>query len=353
VNLLLPLASHESCLNSQITSIAVNTPWIQALLMPPPPYTCWASADDWQPGYVMLGANVHTIPVPPPPVIIVSSDGFWGAHEWTIYPQLYRPKFPYLSWIPLRSPNSSTSSDILTRSVEKTMWQPHSHRTNTHVVTPALLGELTTKWETIKASVQEPFQTVHSAPSFSTVQLPMETYFRAAAALNRLEDDFEAWQDFIEVYRNLQQSFLELSAFRDWWKDVSAGSNFQPSIHPPTRGAIFKDCPLYANHVRYSVGAFLLIHKSTFTLDPAKEVGLSPCNLCKEWPMSLNPIVHTLQLWYYPPQVQDMVMDLETAAWGYAGRLDTFNPTKEFKHKADKVENKMSDESKLAHVILS
>jgi hypothetical protein len=184
-------------------NITANTPWIQALPMASPPYTCWASADDWRPGYIMLGTNIYAIPVPPLPVIIVGSDGFWGAHKWTVYPQPYRLKFPYLSWIPLHSPKPSTSSDILTHSAEKTMWQLHSHQTNVHVVTPALLDELTTKWETIKASVQEPFQTISSVPSFSTVQQPMEVYFRATVALNRLKDNFEAWQDFVKVYQNL------------------------------------------------------------------------------------------------------------------------------------------------------
>ena len=164
----------------------------------------------------MLGANVSTIPAPPESAIIVGVDGFWGAHEWTVYPQPYRPEFPYLSWIPLRFPNTPTSSDIVTRPVEKTMWQPHGHKTNAHVVTPALLDELTIKWETIKASVQEPFQIVSSSSSFSPVQHPMEAYFRAVAALNQLKDYFEAWRDFVEVYRNLQRSLLELSAFLDW-----------------------------------------------------------------------------------------------------------------------------------------
>jgi hypothetical protein len=46
-------------------------------------------------------------------------------------------------------------------------------------------------------------------------------------------------------------------------------------------------------------------------------------------------------------------MDLETAARGYATRLDTSNPTKGFKRQLDKVENQMSDLSKLTYVILS
>jgi hypothetical protein len=254
-----------------------------------PIYTCWASADDWRPGYVMLGADVLAIPVPPPSEIIVGSDGFWGPHEWTIYPQPYRPEFPYLAWIPLRTLNLSVPSDILTRPVEKTMWQPHSHKANAHVVTPVLLDELTTKWETIKASMQDLFQAVSSMPSFSSVRRPKEAHFRAVSALNRLGDEFKAWRDFVSVYRNLQRSLLELSAHLDWWKDVSTGSNFRPSVRLPTRGAIFEDERLYADYVRYLIGAFLLIHKSTFMLNPAKQVGLSPRDLCKEQPMSLNP----------------------------------------------------------------
>jgi hypothetical protein len=72
---------------------------------------------------------------------------------------------------------------------------------------PALMDELTTKWETIKASVQEPFQTISSAPLFSTVQQPMEVYFRATVALNQLKDDFKAWQDFVKVFETFSSLF--------------------------------------------------------------------------------------------------------------------------------------------------
>jgi hypothetical protein len=42
--------------------------------------------------------------------------------------------------------------------------------------------------------------------------------------------------------------------------------------------------------------------------------------------------------------VRDIVTELETIARGYAERLDTFGPTKEFKRKLEKVENKKRDE---------
>jgi hypothetical protein len=112
------------------------------------------------------------------------------------------------------------------------------------------------------------------------------------------------------------------------------------------RGAIFEDTWLYENYACWSVGAFLLVHKSIFLLNPSKEVALSPCTLCKVQPMSLWPPLHSLDHWYYLPLVQDFVVELETAACGYARRLDLFNPAKSFKRKLDKMENKQNDEGK-------
>jgi hypothetical protein len=62
--------------------------------------------------------------------------------------------------------------------------------------------------------------------------------------------------------------------------------------------------------------------------------------------MSLQPPLHSLDHWYYPPLVQDFVMELETAAQGYERRLDLFNPAKLFKRKLDKMENRKKDEGK-------
>jgi hypothetical protein len=78
-------------------------------------YTCWASTDNWQLGFVMLGANVYSIPTPPPPVgPIVGIDGLWGAHKWMVYLQPYHHEFLYLSWTPLRPQSHSIMPDILT-----------------------------------------------------------------------------------------------------------------------------------------------------------------------------------------------------------------------------------------------
>lgn len=284
----------------------------------------------------MLGANVDSIPSPPPRSdVIVGSDGLWGSHEWTVYPQLHQPEFPYLAWIPIHP-----FSDIQTRAFDKSILRRVSHSSNTWVVDPELLGDLNTRWKSIKASLEAPFKDISS----TSVQCPRKAYARAFEALNRLEMQFATWRDYVEVSRNLQRSFLELSAFLNWWRDVRSDS-IQPIIRAATRGAIFEDAQLYEGYVRLSVGSLLLIQRSTlsFVLDPTLEVTLSPRNSC-ERPMSLQPLVHSLPHWYYPPLVHDVLTELESAARGYTGRLDTFNPTTVFKRKLDKVQNKMNDQ---------
>ncbi|KAH9167409.1 hypothetical protein EDB89DRAFT_1998092 [Lactarius sanguifluus] len=300
--------------------------------MPTPPpginYTCWASADDWRPEFIILGANVNAIPTPPPQtVVIIGTDGFWGAHD-----------FPYLAWIPIPLPHTSIPSD-------KTMWQAHSHTPNTRVINPALLDELTREWTSIEDAVQDLFKTISSNPSFSYVQHPKEACVRAVVALGRLENDFGAWRDFVEVYRNLQRSLLELRAFLSWWKDACASDDFQSSIRAPTRGSIFYDKDLFANHARWSVAAFLLIHKSMFTPDPAKKVSLSPRTLCDARPMPPHPppsLSSSLVLSPSRTRHRDGFGDRCSRLRGTLRRL---HPTKVFKRTLDKIENKRNDEA--------
>ncbi|KAN0128831.1 hypothetical protein V8E53_013329 [Lactarius tabidus] len=238
--------------------------------MSAPLHTCWASADDWQPGFVILGANIKAIPTPPPQSpVIVGADGSWGAHEWTVYLQPHHREFPYLAWIPLCQSNTFIPSSIHTP-IDKSMWQAHPDQPNIHAISPPLLDMLKKEWEFAKVELQDPYKTFSSDPSFSSVWYLKETYLRALAALIWLEKDFEAWQDFVK-----------LLAFSDWWRDIHADNKFQSLICAPTQGAIFEDTQLYENYVQWSVGALLLVHKSNFVLDPSKEVALSSHTLCK------------------------------------------------------------------------
>jgi len=148
------------------------------------------------------------------------------------------------------------------------MWKALPGNSNIHVVNPDVLDGLTVKWKTLKAALQDPFNDISSYPN-PLIQRPMKAYTRGFEALSRLGQVFAAWRDFVEVLRNLQRSLLELQAFLDWWKDIRAGDDFRSPVRAPTRGAIFEDAQIYANYARWSVRAFLLVHASTFVLDPA------------------------------------------------------------------------------------
>ena len=147
----------------------------------------------------MFGANICSIPIPPPlSESVISVDGFWGAHEWTIYPQPYRLKIPYLAWISL--PQSHSALLVLTCPIEKMMWQPHPQKSNCHLINPDLFNELTIKWESIKAAFADSLDGISSEAALFSIEWPRKAYTRVFKALNRLEKDFRAWQDFVEVF---------------------------------------------------------------------------------------------------------------------------------------------------------
>ena len=143
-------------------------------------------------GFVMIGTDVKAIPTPPPQSpVIISTDSFWGAHEWTVYPQPYQHEFPYLTWIPLCQ-HTSIPSHIHTP-VDKSMWQAHPDQPNIHVISPALLDCLTKEWGSVKVEMQDLCKALSSNPSFAAVQYPEEAYIRVLVALIWLEKDFRAW----------------------------------------------------------------------------------------------------------------------------------------------------------------
>lgn len=306
-----------------------------------PTYMCWAPAGDWRRGHIILAANVDTIPSPPPRhQADVMVDGWWGEHEWTLYPQPYRPEFPYLPW--LRS--SRSASNILTNPVHKMMWQGHPTKTNIHFVDPGVFSGFKGKLEDVRAAMLDPLRDIEIDARFRHVQPPRLAYRQAFEALDRLDMEFGAWRDFVEVVRTLQRNLLELLAFADWWHDVQQGDAFQPPFRAPTRGAFFEDEHLYANHARWSIASYLFVPNDLFIPDPNKRVTLSPRNLSRMEVISTQPVVHSLHLWYYPPHVEDVYTDFETVARGYGDRLDSFTPTKGFKRKLDKLENRRADE---------
>ncbi len=271
-------------------------------------------------------------------------DGLWGEHEWRLYPQPYCHESPYLAW--LRLPLKNATTDILSSPVHKKMWQAHPSKSNVHTVDPRVFSELRDKLDDVKAAVLNPFHEIIADTRFSHIQPPKTAYARAFEALDRLEREFGAWRDFVEVVRGLQHNLLELLAFADWWQDMQQGEELLPPLRAPTRGAIFDDEDLYTIHTRLSIASYLIVRNDRFLLDPNKRVNLSSHDLSRMDVMSIQPLVHSLHLWYYPPHVKDIYSHFETAARGYADRLDTFTPTKGLKRTLDKRENQRADEGR-------
>jgi hypothetical protein len=188
----------------------------------------------------------------------------WGEHEWTLYPQPFHPDFPYLPWILL--PPCNSSHDILHCAVNKKMWQPHASKTNMHLVQPEVLDKLKTLLGAAKAAIEVPFHEVITSFSFHH---PQHAYTRAFEAIDCLEREFDAWRDFMEVFRNMQCSLLELFAFAGWWVEYD-----EPTFCAPMWGTIFYNETCYAAHIGCSITSFLLIPSATYTLDPCKQVEL-------------------------------------------------------------------------------
>jgi hypothetical protein len=85
-----------------------------------------------------------------------------------------------------------------------------------------------------------------------------------------------------------------------WWHNMQQGDEFRPPFHAPTHRAIFDDEDLYASHARWSIASYLIVRGDRFTLDPNKRVYLSPHNSSWMDAVSIQPLIHSLYLWYYP-----------------------------------------------------
>ena len=113
---------------------------------------------------------------------------------------MYRHAFPYLVWIALSLPSPSISSNVISGPIEKTMWQAHPSKSDTHMINPDLLDELEVKWRSTKVALEASLHTFSAVPSLLSVEQPMKAYARGFEALERLKVEFRAWQDFIEVF---------------------------------------------------------------------------------------------------------------------------------------------------------
>ena len=69
--------------------------------------------------------------------------------------------------------------------------------------------------------------------------------------------------------------------------------------------------------------------------------------------MSIQPLIHSLHLWYYPPYMTDVCTNFKLAARGYIERLDILILIKGFKCMLDKQDNQWANKGTSIFLICS
>ncbi|KAI0038060.1 hypothetical protein FA95DRAFT_1613661 [Auriscalpium vulgare] len=300
----------------------------------PFPLAFWTSADESD--TVVIAANTSFIPCPmppdPPQSVHVQSNGLWGMYEWTRIPQSYDISSPYLAYINV--PHHGTN-DILTDSVDKTMWTPLDkdaghRRTMADKVREPLHARLNDAWKVSNAI----FPQARRHKPVAHVTIPDEALRRARDGYYRLEDGVHSWDDFVDLFRAAQRGLLEVFAFRDWWEDVKndilkpAGS--APPIRPSTRGSIVTSIAQFHDYHRMNVAVYMTARAGQWDLPRARWRFPSPLHDRGRLtgPRSVTE-KHTKPLWFYPPHVMH-VRSFESAARGHCPREDSLNPSDEY-----------------------
>ncbi|KAI0054385.1 hypothetical protein BV25DRAFT_1922730, partial [Artomyces pyxidatus] len=237
-------------------------------------YNRWAWC--WTRGYIIVAANTLHIAelVPNSAVPTVYIDGLWGPHEWTRFAQPYDARSPFLAFIPLPplKPKLATSDTeasiaVMTQPVSKEMWTSDSTSPGLHVPQVAILSSLRHRLNWAITMTEDIFPQVSILAPYERVIVPRIALQRARSSFSALDAGVTSWLDFVERFRALQRSLLELTGFAEWWADETGRT--QPGYMPPerglTRGAFVQNFPLYARLARAGVAVYIIVPQALFT----------------------------------------------------------------------------------------
>ncbi|KAA1479094.1 hypothetical protein DENSPDRAFT_855241 [Dentipellis sp. KUC8613] len=262
----------------------------------------------------------------------VQTDGLWGVHEWTQFPQPYVDSCPFLAYIPLpQSPD-----DVLSCTITRSMWTKVPGMSGYHTIADTFRDQLREELHSAMRLCESSFPKLRAMTSYRHIDLPQITLDRAATSYYRLCGELRPWHDFVEYFRNTQQYLLELRGFRAWYNDISSGST--PLVRQPTRGCTVPTLELYASHVDRNVTVYVSVPEHYYNLDPRKHVLLQPRSTCcriQAW-SGLNSASekHTKEIWLYLLHVK-YIKYFEDAVRGRSPREDALNPTPEYEAKLD------------------
>ncbi|KAA1476562.1 hypothetical protein DENSPDRAFT_853747 [Dentipellis sp. KUC8613] len=247
------------------------------------PYTYSAWSQGWEPFCVVVAANTQYIPQPIDASLVptVQTDGLWGVHEWTRFPQPYVDSCPFLAYIPLpQSPDN-----VLSCTITRSMWTEVPGMSGYHTIANTFRDQLREELHSAMRLCESSFPKLRAMTSYRHIDLPQITLDRAATSYYRLCGELRPWHDFVEYFRNTQQYLLELRGFRAW-----------------------KHVPLQPRSTRCCIQAW------------------SGLNSASE--------KHTKEIWLYLPHIK-YIEYFEDAVCGRSPREDALNPTPEYEAKLD------------------
>lgn len=270
-------------------------------------------------------------------------DGTWGPREYALLPQLWDPRSPYMSWIPL-APNDL--QHLQPNGIMKFKMDKMHFTANTRCTRLGGLDKtIKAKFDGDVASLRERVHIAkfHAADLIrdpSAIQPPDVTLDRLDQVLVYLTLQDIYYRDCLEAVATLKRLVAELQGFVLWARDIGV----RESIRRPysVRGALVPDHRTYKTLVRLGIPTWIKVDLTRFIPPPQRfHVALSLfSDLCEtrtwqELPLILDRtempfqpgkdgklrLVHSKPLWYYPPRVSDASL-FEKVARGLPGFSD-------------------------------
>lgn len=271
-------------------------------------------------------------------------DGRWGMAEYSLIPQYYDVKFPYLAWLPTQKFHRlGLPTQINSFRIEEDPSEPNSvfvrHSGWTH------RGHLNTDIrEELQRDVVHYIEAVNgiilegNSTAPPEVQPPVISLVRAHNSAFSMRFPHLTYRDLLEYLAGLQRSVAELQAYSLWYDRIQYGDI--PASHRSfelgLRGSVARTHAEYISLRRLGVPVWLeLVSTEGMTLDTVKQVQLTTLRIetrtWDEMPVSRflsdttrkGKLVHNKPLEYYPPVVDD-ISTYESAARGYSARKDIF-----------------------------
>lgn len=306
------------------------------------------SYDVWTPlgdGNCVLGCNTDHIP----PIIPINEpalpriDGTWGPHDYTIMPQRFDPEAPYLAWCPRRPHPAQPFKDnpIMAFRLAREDYVQHHQQPRLGGLRKSILA--TFQQEVLRLTEMYVNAAQIAATHWPSVIPPSMALERMRQSLIYLNLPDIYFRDCQEAVETLRRNTREVQGFVLWARTPPSGP--YPAIPFQVRGSVAIDEQSYEYlslhkvpgwYVTGSAGPLgqtppipITRKEDMCTLQTMREVDTKDSTMV-DWDEpspGIFQLLHTKELWYYPPVVGNRDA-FEAAARGYGPRNDELREDK-------------------------